>query len=163
MPLADLYGRPLERHRRGVPDETTPDEAVYLPGRNALLLLKAAVWCQLHGIERAGAGAAGRQSVRRRHRRILRGFQTALNRTARHPLASCGRSLASTSGDVMELGRASAAGADVLVHRPVGELHCGHCNKCAERQAAFRSIGLADRTTYALANGKSQRDKLLRE
>ena len=28
-------------------------------------------------------------------------------------------------------------------------LHCGVCNKCGERQAAFRSAGLVDPTSYA--------------
>ena len=34
-----------------VPGADTPDEAVYLPGRNALLAIKAALWCQLHDID----------------------------------------------------------------------------------------------------------------
>jgi 7-cyano-7-deazaguanine synthase len=33
--------------------------------------------------------------------------------------------------------------------RPVRDQHCGDCNKCAERQLAFRNAGLADRTPYA--------------
>jgi 7-cyano-7-deazaguanine synthase len=28
-------------------------------------------------------------------------------------------------------------------------LHCGRCNKCAERQAAFKDAGMEDRTKYA--------------
>ena len=35
----------------GVPDADSPDDAVYLPGRNPLLLVKAAVWCRLNAIE----------------------------------------------------------------------------------------------------------------
>ena len=31
---------------------------------------------------------------------------------------------------------------------PVGEIHCGRCNKCAERQAAFQAVGQPDRTSY---------------
>jgi hypothetical protein len=31
-------------------------------------------------------------------------------------------------------------------------LHCGRCNKCAERRAAFADAGLADRTVYANAS-----------
>ena len=31
---------------------------------------------------------------------------------------------------------------------PVRGLHCGRCNKCAERRAAFRDAGLTDRTAY---------------
>jgi 7-cyano-7-deazaguanine synthase len=33
--------------------------------------------------------------------------------------------------------------------RPVGLLHCGRCNKCAERRLAFAQAGLDDPTRYA--------------
>ncbi|MCD4728936.1 MAG: 7-cyano-7-deazaguanine synthase, partial [Pirellulales bacterium] len=32
---------------------------------------------------------------------------------------------------------------------PVAGLHCGRCNKCAERQEAFRSLEMHDPTRYA--------------
>src|SRR5262245_45396484 len=50
MPIRDVYGDHWSVTGRGVPDEHTPDEAVYLPGRNALLLVKALLWCHLHGV-----------------------------------------------------------------------------------------------------------------
>ncbi|HEY5599987.1 MAG TPA: 7-cyano-7-deazaguanine synthase, partial [Candidatus Manganitrophaceae bacterium] len=31
---------------------------------------------------------------------------------------------------------------------PKGRLHCGRCNKCAERIRAFRSSGFSDPTRY---------------
>jgi 7-cyano-7-deazaguanine synthase len=33
--------------------------------------------------------------------------------------------------------------------QPHGLRHCGRCNKCAERQLAFRKAGVPDPTTYA--------------
>ena len=51
MPLADLYGAHWSISGDNVPDDRTPDEAVYLPGRNPLLMIKPAMWCHLHGIE----------------------------------------------------------------------------------------------------------------
>ncbi|MBI4343187.1 MAG: 7-cyano-7-deazaguanine synthase, partial [Candidatus Omnitrophica bacterium] len=33
--------------------------------------------------------------------------------------------------------------------RPRGRRHCGRCNKCAERQRAFRQARVADPTRYA--------------
>jgi 7-cyano-7-deazaguanine synthase len=32
---------------------------------------------------------------------------------------------------------------------PAGGLHCGRCNKCAERQAGFAEAGVRDPTEYA--------------
>jgi 7-cyano-7-deazaguanine synthase len=34
---------------------------------------------------------------------------------------------------------------------PAGSLHCGACNKCAERKSAFEVAGLPDPTRYAAA------------
>lgn len=50
LPMADVYGDHWSITGRGIPEAGTPDEAVFLPGRNALLTIKAALWCQLHGI-----------------------------------------------------------------------------------------------------------------
>src|SRR5437868_4623769 len=46
LPLADLYAGHWSISGQGTPDAESPDEAVFLPGRNALLIIKAALWCQ---------------------------------------------------------------------------------------------------------------------
>src|SRR5687768_11514584 len=51
VPLADLYDVHWSVTGHDVPDADSPDEAVFLPGRNLLLVMKAAVWCQMHGID----------------------------------------------------------------------------------------------------------------
>jgi 7-cyano-7-deazaguanine synthase len=40
LPIADVYGDHWSVSGVAVPDASTPDEAVYLPGRNLLLLAK---------------------------------------------------------------------------------------------------------------------------
>ena len=50
MPIDDLYGNHWSLSGADVPDDQTPDEAVYLPGHNPLLLIKPAVWCRMHDI-----------------------------------------------------------------------------------------------------------------
>ena len=50
LPLDDLYRGHWSLTGDNTPGAESPDEAVFLPGRNALLIVKAAVWCQLHGI-----------------------------------------------------------------------------------------------------------------
>ena len=44
QPIADVYGSHWSITGADVPDENSPDEAVYLPGRNVLLLAKALLW-----------------------------------------------------------------------------------------------------------------------
>src|SRR4051812_45500797 len=50
LPVADLYGQHWSITGRDVPDGDSPDEAVFLPGRNVLLLSKAILWCHLHSV-----------------------------------------------------------------------------------------------------------------
>ena len=50
LPLTDLYHGHWSLTGNDTPGADSADEAVFLPGRNALLIVKAAVWCQLHGI-----------------------------------------------------------------------------------------------------------------
>src|SRR5436309_168772 len=50
LPATDLYGKHWSTTGRRVPGAKTRDEAVYLPGRNLMLLSKAAVFCALHKI-----------------------------------------------------------------------------------------------------------------
>src|SRR5262245_61590589 len=50
LPATDLYGDHWSLTGRGMPDAGTPDSAVYLPGRNVLLLAKALLWCDLNDV-----------------------------------------------------------------------------------------------------------------
>src|SRR5947209_1491894 len=50
LPVADLYGEHWSLTGRDVPGADTPDEAVFLPGRNVLLLAKAILWCHLRDV-----------------------------------------------------------------------------------------------------------------
>ena len=71
-PVADVYGAHWSTAGEDVPGAESADEAVYLPGRNLLLTVKAAVWCRLRGVRRAGPGVAVVQPVPRQHARVLR-------------------------------------------------------------------------------------------
>ena len=51
--------------------------------------------------------------------------------------------------EVMELGRGLPLELTFSCIAPIGGLHCGRCNKCAERQGAFRRLGAEDPTSYA--------------
>ena len=49
-PVAEVYGPHWSTSGSSVPDARSDDEAVYLPGRNVLLVAKAAVWCILRDV-----------------------------------------------------------------------------------------------------------------
>ena len=58
-PLRDVYGPHWSTAIVTSPTLPTPDEAVYLPGRNVLLTVKASVWCQLRQIGALALGWLG--------------------------------------------------------------------------------------------------------
>jgi 7-cyano-7-deazaguanine synthase len=58
-PIASVYGVHWSVAGNAVPDEHSADEAVYLPGRNLLLLAQPSVWCALHGVHTQGEPVPG--------------------------------------------------------------------------------------------------------
>ena len=49
-PMAEIYGKHWSTNGQMVPEASSPDDAVYLLGRNLMLIAKASVWCHLHGV-----------------------------------------------------------------------------------------------------------------
>jgi 7-cyano-7-deazaguanine synthase len=149
LPLADLYEGHWSLTGRDVPDAKSPDEAVYLPGRNALLLVKAAVWCQLHNVGELAMAPLGSSPFDDAGEAFFRDFQAAINHGGPQRLR-----LLRPFGDmkkqhVMNLGRHLPLELTFSCIAPVANQHCGQCNKCAERRAAFAEAAREDKTTYA--------------
>jgi len=149
LPLADLYDGHWSLTGSNPPDAHSPDEAVYLPGRNALLLVKAAIWCQLHGIEQLALGVLGTNPFADATPEFFDAFEATLDCGAGSRLRVLRPFGTLTKCQVMELGRGLPLEWTFSCIAPVSGLHCGQCNKCAERQAAFRQVGWPDPTPYA--------------
>jgi 7-cyano-7-deazaguanine synthase len=149
MPLADLYGAHWSISGDDVPDDSTPDEAVYLPGRNPLLMIKPAIWCGVQGIQQLAIATLAANPFRDATPAYFARFEQmlqealAINVRVLRPFDNV------TKAQLLELGRHLPLELTFSCLAPVDGLHCGHCNKCAERKKGFREIGLADSTTYA--------------
>lgn len=149
LPLADLYIGHWSLTGAGTPSANSPDEAVFLPGRNALLLVKPAVWCQLHGIKELAWAPLGTSPFDDASAAFLHDFQAAINRGSSSPVRLLLPFAEINKQQVMRLGRELPLELTFSCIAPVGGVHCGCCNKCAERQAAFKEGGFEDRTVYA--------------
>jgi 7-cyano-7-deazaguanine synthase len=149
VPLADLYDGHWSLTGREIPAADSPDEAVYLPGRNALLIVKAAVWCQLHGIRELALAPLGTSPFADASAAFFRDFEAAINHGGPHPLRLARPFGQMNKRQVMQLGRELPLELTFSCLSPVNALHCGQCNKCAERQAAFREAEMTDQTRYA--------------
>lgn len=150
LPLSDLYGDHWSMTGRNTPAADTPDEAVFLPGRNALLLIKAAVWCQLHGLKELALAPLGTSPFADAGDEFLDDYQAALNHGGIGRLSLLRPFGTMTKRQVMELGRKAPLELTFSCISPVDHLHCGRCNKCAERQSAFRDADMKDGTRYAM-------------
>ena len=80
QPVADIYGEHWSVTGRDVPDRDSPDEAVYLPGRNLLLLAKPSVWCALNGVPTIALGTLAANPFPDADREFFAGFSALVGR-----------------------------------------------------------------------------------
>lgn len=151
VPVADLYDRHWSLTGQDVPGEETPDEAVYLPGRNALLVVKAAVWCALHGVRLIALAPLMHNPFPDATDEFFADLQSALRRGLNALLTIVRPFGRLTKKEVLELGRDLPLELTFSCIQPVDGRHCGRCNKCAERRRAFAETGREDQTNYAAA------------
>lgn len=148
MPADDLYDEHWSIDGRHVPDAASPDEAVFLPGRNVLLLSKAIVWCHLHAVGAVALGTLASNPFPDATPEFFTAFQNVVNQA----LGGAVRVLLPFAGtskkEVMARGRALPLQWTFSCIRPVAGGHCGTCNKCAERRRAFAESGVPDPTAY---------------
>jgi 7-cyano-7-deazaguanine synthase len=142
-PIGPVYGDHWSTEARsGVPGAETDDSAVYLPGRNLLLGVKAAVWCRLRGIETLAFGILAANPFPDGTAGFFQTFESALNLGTEgrlriiRPYAKLAKR--DVAGRGLELGLPLDLTFSCLDPRDGN--HCGDCNKCAERRAALREI-----------------------
>jgi len=148
VPLHDIYGRHWSLTGDQVPDAESPDEAVFLPGRNALLLVKAVVWCQLNRVDELALAPLGTSPFADASIEFAARFQEAMSYGASHPVRIVLPFAEMDKRSVMELGRGLPLQLTFSCIAPVSGRHCGRCNKCAERRQSFRRAEVVDLTSY---------------
>ena len=148
-PLRDIYGTHWSTGADDVPDAGTPDEAVYLPGRNVLLTVKASVWCRLRHVGALALGCLGSNPFPDSTPGFFHDLESVLSR------AMGGTPRLIRPFDQYQKRDVVLRGKDLPLHLtfscidPVSRMHCGLCNKCGERQKGFRDAGVRDRTRYS--------------
>jgi 7-cyano-7-deazaguanine synthase len=148
MPVADIYDDHWSVTGRNVPDAHSPDEAVFLPGRNVLLLSKAILWCHLHQMSAVALAPLKSNPFPDATPAFFSAYQNIVNEAVGGSVQVLRPYLGLTKTAVMRRGRDLPLGLTFSCIHPIGERHCGRCNKCAERRKAFADAGLADPTAY---------------
>jgi 7-cyano-7-deazaguanine synthase len=150
LPIADVYGNHWSVSGTDAPDETTPDEAVYLPGRNVLLLAKTTVWCALHGVRTIALGTLRGNPFADSSPAFFSGFADMAGLALGQPLEVVTPFARLGKAEVLERGRDLPLEHTFSCVAPAGDKHCQTCNKCGERRKAFAAAGIEDRTAYAI-------------
>ena len=149
VPVRDLYGRHWSVTGRGVPDADSLDSAVYLPGRNLLLLSKAAVYAALHGLDALAVGPLKDNPFSDATPAFFNAMSLAIQRGLDAPIRIETPFRARHKAEVIAQYRDAPWDLTFSCIRPMGLRHCGQCNKCAERSKAFVEAGIQDQTRYA--------------
>ncbi len=148
QPIADVYGSHWSITGAGVPDEQSPDEAVYLPGRNVLLLAKALLWCHLHNVPEIAMAPLAANPFPDATPEFFNAFTSAVNMAVEGKVAVLRPYAHLNKTQVLQQAKGVPLEHTFSCIRPVNNVHCGKCNKCAERQKAFRLAGISDPTEY---------------
>lgn len=129
------------------PGYDTPDHAVYLAGRNLLLLTKAAVWCGQHGVSRLTIGSLAGNPFPDATHQFFEQMSHALGTGLAHPIAVTAPLLTHSKADVVARGRALGVPLSLTLSclKPGSDdAPCGTCSKCRERDQHFAEAGSSD-------------------
>jgi 7-cyano-7-deazaguanine synthase len=149
--VEDLYPDTHWARRGDAPAFDTPDDDVYLAGRNIVLLSKAAIYCAQHHIGRIALGPLAGNPFPDATPQFFSTMGQALSMGLGHAIAI------DTPFAQMRKSEVITLGADLNVPfaltlscmSPQQQLHCGRCSKCRERLDAFAEAGVVDPARYA--------------
>lgn len=148
VPLSDLLHDHWSVSGRNVPDSASPDEAVFLPGRNVLLLAKAMLWCHLHDVSAVALAILEGNPFPDATPRFFTSYEHVVNQALVSSISILRPYCGLGKREVMLRGAGLPLELTFSCIQPVHGRHCGRCNKCAERRRGFSSAGMTDRTDY---------------
>jgi len=175
--MRDVYAATHWAVQGKPPSYHTPDEDVYLPGRNIVLLGKAGVFCAAAKLDRLVLGTLAHNPFPDATPEFRASIAQTLSLGLAHPLRIDAPYAGTSKADVvtrgLELGvpfeltlscMKPVAGRWLLVPEENREqpetnhqqletrnqqpIHCGTCSKCRERHDAFLEVGIDDPTVY---------------
>jgi 7-cyano-7-deazaguanine synthase len=149
--MRDVYPPGHWAVRGHAPAFDTPDEDVYIEGRNVVLLAKASVYLARLRVGRVLLGPLAGNPFPDATPEFFGAMSRALSLGLALPLAIEAPFAALHKADVIRLGTRLGVPFELTLScmQPAAGLHCGRCSKCRERRDGFAEAGVADPTPYA--------------
>jgi 7-cyano-7-deazaguanine synthase len=165
--MRDVYA-PTHWAIQGTPPAyDTPDEDVYLTGRNLVLLTKAGVVAAQKKAGRIALGPLAGNPFPDARPAFFRAMEQAMSLGLDHALEIATPFLTWEKEDVIRRGVELGVPLELTLScmnpvvgpdgsggpgEPSRPVHCGLCSKCRERRDAFNAADIEDPTTYAHAS-----------
>jgi 7-cyano-7-deazaguanine synthase len=148
--MRDVYPETHWAIRGTAPAYDTPDEDVYIEGRNIVLLAKAAVFMARAGLATVLIGPLAGNPFPDASNEFFRAMSAALSTGLAAPIAIEAPLSKMHKADVVKLGAALGVAMELTLScmQPSGGKHCGACSKCRERMDGFKDAGVPDPTFY---------------
>ena len=148
LPMRALYQPHWSLGRGRVPSARSADAAVYLPGRNVLLLTTGAIIAAQSGASSLALGTLAGNPFGDATSAFFRQMAGCLSRALRRPLRIIAPLRRFTKAEVIRRHASLPFQLTFSCLNPRGLRHCGRCNKCAERMRAFIHAKIHDPTDY---------------
>jgi len=149
LPMSDVYGAHWSTGGKPAPGARSVDSAVYLPGRNMILSVKAAVFAAMRRIPILAIGSLDHNPFPDAAPAFYRRWGDVLGSGLGRRLKVIAPYRHLSKAEVIVRGRRLPLELSFSCIAPRGKSHCGRCNKCAERRRAFKAAGVKDQTIYA--------------
>jgi len=148
IPVSDLYKDHWSLTGINVPDTESPDEAVFLPGRNVLLTAKSLLWCNLNQVKSLSLAVLESNPFPDATDSFFLGMEQTINESVSGNVKLLRPYAGMHKTDVLKLGREAPLEHTFSCIYPTNGVHCGKCNKCAERKNGFINASMKDPTSY---------------
>src|SRR5262249_59538466 len=106
------------------------------------MLAKAMLWCHLSGVPAVALGTLHSNPFSDATPEFFNAYQDVVNRALSNSVCVLRPYAGLQKFDVMQRGQGLPLELTFSCIRPKNGIHCGACNKCAERRRAFAEIAI---------------------
>tara|TARA_B100001964_G_scaffold242811_1_gene318742 strand:+ start:1194 stop:1853 length:660 start_codon:yes stop_codon:yes gene_type:complete len=131
-----------------VPAYHEPDESVYIPGRNLILVGLAAIWCSSHNISSIFLGSLKGNPFADATDNFINDYSEVLKIGLNKNISVQAPYREKNKVELIKEFKHLPLDKTMTCMQPVGMIHCNACNKCKERRDAFAKAGVQDKTKY---------------